>query len=81
MSYIQNKVKYHKTSYKSERDVMQFLCCVLGNGINLDLKGNIESYLNAEFIITEDVQPLIYIYPLSSTPNNKYHFTFSWLFK
>ena len=29
MSYIQNKVKYDKTSYKSERDVMQFLCCVL----------------------------------------------------
>ena len=73
MSYIQNKVKYNKTSYKSERDVMQFLCCVLGNGINLDLKGKIESYLDAEFIITEDVQPLIYIYPLSSTPNNKYH--------
>lgn len=63
MSYIQDKIEYGRL-HKNERQVLEYLFCTLGNGIDLNLKGHIESYYDAEFIITEPVLPLTYIYPI-----------------
>ena len=63
MSYIQDKIQYGRL-HKNERQVLEYLFCTLGNGIDLNLKGHIESYYDAEFIITEPVLPLSYIYPI-----------------
>ena len=72
MSYIQDKIRYGRL-HKTERDVLQYLFCVLGNGIDLNLKGHIESYPDAEFIITEPVLPLSYIYPITQSSTYDYH--------
>lgn len=73
MNYIQHHMECYPKLYKSERSVIEFLCCVLGNGKDLDLKGRIDSYPDAEFIITEPVSPLTSIYPLNTSSTEKYH--------
>lgn len=72
-NYIQQKMSYYPSIYKNERDVIESLCCVLGNGVDLDLKGHIDSSSEYEFIITEPVAPLRSIYPLPLNSKEKYH--------
>lgn len=72
MSYIQDQITYGQL-HKTERDVLEYLFCVLGNGIDLNLKGHIESYSDAEFIITEPVLPLKRIYPITKSSTYNYH--------
>lgn len=72
-NYIQQRIKTYPTIYKTERDVIQSLCCVLGNGVDIDIKGYIDSSSDYEFIITEPIAPLQSIYPLSLNSKEKYH--------
>ena len=37
MSYIQDKIQYGRL-HKNERQVLEYLFCTLGNGIDLNLK-------------------------------------------
>lgn len=72
MDYIDFKVKYSRL-FQTQRDFLSYLFCTLGNGIDIDLKGHIQSFSKAEFILTDPVQPLTDIYPCSSIRGENYH--------
>ena len=64
MDYLDYKLMF-SSSFKTKKAFLSYLFCTLGNGIHLNLKGYIEGYKDAEFIIPENVEPLVWIYPVN----------------
>lgn len=65
MDYLSHKVRFSST-FKTKISFLSYLFCTLGTGIHLNLKGYIEGFKDAEFIIPKDLEPLTWIYPVNN---------------